>query len=206
MAKRKAQARTTGFAPAPPDFTGPHSPGEIAAGPSSGPAHAADLREKSRSQKKRESTALQHRGEELAALSPALQAQLPLTPDLAEALALWRGLKSHEAKRRHLQYIGRLMREADNPDDLLSALENLKTEAARDASRFARLEGLRDALLDPAEAVRAATLERTLGEFPALERTRLLHLMEAALADREKKRPPRHSRELFRYLRDGRDS
>ena len=31
--------------------TGPHSPGEIAAGPSSGPAHAADLREKSRSQK-----------------------------------------------------------------------------------------------------------------------------------------------------------
>ena len=52
---------------------------------------------------------------------------------------------------------------------------------------------------DPA---RAAAVERALAEFPALDQSRLAHLVEAALADREKKRPPKHARELFRYLRD----
>ena len=157
---------------------------------------------KSRSRKKRESTALQHCGEELAALSPAVLAKLPLGPDLAEALFLWRGLKTHEAKRRHMQYIGRLMREMDDPESLLSALEDLKTETSRNAGRFARLERLRDALLDPSESARAAALDQALTDLPELDRARIAHLVEAALADREKKRPPRHARELFRYLRD----
>ena len=162
---------------------------------------AGDSR-KSRSQKKRESSALQERGQELAALSPAVLGKLPLAPELAEALAAWRGLKSHEAKRRHMQYIGRLMREVENAGELLSALDDVQAETARDAGRFARLEALRDSLLDPAGENRAAALERALAEFPALDQSRLTHLMEAALADREKKRPPRHARELFRYLRD----
>ena len=113
-----------------------------------------------------------------------------LTPDLAEALVLWRGLKNHEARRRHLQYIGRLMREADNLEELLSALESLKAEASRDAGRFVHLEDLRDALLDPAEAARVSALERALAELPALEQSRLLHLVEAALAEREKNARP----------------
>ena len=80
----------------------------------------------SRSQKKRDSTQLQKIGEELAALSPAKLAQLPLTDDLAEAFAEYRKIKNKEAKRRHIQYIGRLMREAQEEsalkgeDDLVS--------------------------------------------------------------------------------------
>lgn len=74
----------------------------------------------SRSQKKRDSSALQERGEYLAGLSPAVWKTLPLDPDLLAALQEWRALKSREAKRRHLQYIGRLMRELD--DDSRAAL------------------------------------------------------------------------------------
>ena len=57
----------------------------------------------SRSHKKRESTALQKRGEEMAALSPALWKQLPLTPEMRDALMEFQSLKSREAKRRQLQ-------------------------------------------------------------------------------------------------------
>ena len=160
---------------------------------------------KSRSQKKRESTALQHRGQELASLSPAVLSKLPLSPELAEALALWRGLKTHEAKRRHMQYIGRLMREQDDPEALLSALDEVNAEASRDAGRFTHLEHLRDALLDPSESCRAAALERVMDELPDREHSRIVHLVEAALADRDKKRPPKHARALFRYLRDGQE-
>lgn len=89
----------------------------------------ADGEEKiiSRSQKKRDSTGLQKIGEELANLPPTKLAQLPLTEDLELAFAEFRKIKNKEAKRRQIQYIGRLMREAQaeseqkGEEDLVSA-------------------------------------------------------------------------------------
>ena len=46
--------------------------------------------------------------------------QLPSNP--AEDLELPK-LKSHEAKRRHMQFIGRLMRELEDPTALIETLE-----------------------------------------------------------------------------------
>ena len=77
----------------------------------------------SRSQRKRDSAALQAKGEELALLSPARQALLPLPPDLAEALAEFRALPGREARRRQIQYIGRLMREAEEEGTLQAVLD-----------------------------------------------------------------------------------
>lgn len=77
----------------------------------------------SRSQRKRDSSALQTRGEQLARMSPARQARLPLPPDLAEALADFRRLTDKEAKRRQLQFIGRLMREAEEEGTLQAVLD-----------------------------------------------------------------------------------
>lgn len=158
--------------------------------------------DKSRSQKKRESSALQKRGEQLAALSPSIQARLPLSPDLRQALDDWRGLKTWEAKRRHMQYVGRLMREQDDLEALLEALDALSARSFREAGAFRHIEALRDSLLQPEAGLRAEALEKALAEHPALERGRLSHLAEAALAEREKQRPPRQARALFRYLRE----
>lgn len=158
---------------------------------------------KSRSRKKRESTALQQRGAELAALSPSLLKTLPLSEELAESLRVWRGLKTYEAKRRHMQYIGRLMREQEDPDALLAALDVLRAESRQDVAREKRLEILRDALLDETATAREAAIARAMAECPQLSETHLRHLQEAALAERAKNRPPRHRRELFRYLRQG---
>jgi len=164
-----------------------------------------ELEPKSRSQKKRESTALQKQGEYLAGLSPAVQKGLPMSPDLLEALAVWRTLKTWEAKRRHMQYIGRLMRELDEPDALLEALEDLEAGHRRDARSFQHLESMRDRLLDADEKARDEALEECLGAFPSLEKNHLIHLVQGALSEREKKRPPRQARELFRLLRGAAD-
>lgn len=159
---------------------------------------------KSRSQKKRESTALQERGEELASLGAGVWKTLPLTPPLREGLEEGLHVRSREALRRHRQYIGRLMRELDEEEreGLLDALDALKDGARQDAALQHRVEDLRDALLHESEGTRGAALERALAGYPELDPSRLRHLVEAALADREKRRPPKHSRELFRYLRD----
>ena len=125
MAKRKTRTRPTSQDPARQESAGPAAHEKLEDAPFAEPPEAPECQKKSRSQKKRESTFLQGRGEKLAALSPTLLAQLPLTEDLAEALAFWSTLKTREAKRRHLQYIGRLMREMDNQEELVSALESL---------------------------------------------------------------------------------
>ena len=59
----------------------------------------------SRSQRKRESSALQKVGEKLAALSPARQEALHLPPDLRDAMVEFRRISNREERRRHLQNI-----------------------------------------------------------------------------------------------------
>jgi ribosome-associated protein len=160
--------------------------------------------DKSRSLKKRESTALQKRGEELAALGPGVWKTLPLPTGLFEALHDFRSTKSHEAGRRQMQYIGRLMREADagEMNALLAALDGLQATSRQEKDALHSLEALRERLLHPEETARDAALREALAASPALSEARLRHLAEAALAEREKQRPPKHARELFRYLRE----
>lgn len=84
-----------------------------------------DREEISRSRRKRDSAALQVVGEELAALPPAKLALLPLPSDLRTALEDCRRLPGREAKRRQMQYVGRLMREAQEEGSLQPVLEAL---------------------------------------------------------------------------------
>lgn len=79
----------------------------------------------SRSQKKRDSAALQSVGERLAKLPAVNRERLPLPPDLREGLDEYDRLSGFEAKRRQLQYIGRLMREAQEEGVLQPVLDAL---------------------------------------------------------------------------------
>jgi len=81
----------------------------------------------SRTQKKRASSTLQLIGEELVNLPLTKLAQLPLSEDLETAFAEYRRITDREGKRRLLQYIGKLMREAqeqaalDDTEDIVTA-------------------------------------------------------------------------------------
>lgn len=141
---------------------------------------------------------LQDLGVELAALSSEQLATLELPEALREALAAVPGIahSKHEARRRQLQFIGRLMREVD-PAPVRAALDALHGRSRAATAQLHRLERLRDRLLED---------ERTLAEialaFPAADLQRLRALRRNALAEREQGRAPRAFRELFRALRD----
>lgn len=79
----------------------------------------------SRSQKKRDSAALQAVGERLAKMPAVKRARLPLPVDLKEGMEEYDRLSGYEAKRRQLQYIGRLMREAQEEGTLQPVLDAL---------------------------------------------------------------------------------
>ncbi len=65
---------------------------------------------KSRSQKKRESTALQEEAEKLVKFSASVLKEKGLDDEIIEAIEVYKKTSSKEAKRRQMQYIGKLMR------------------------------------------------------------------------------------------------
>lgn len=149
----------------------------------------------SKSQKKREMGALQNLGEELANLSRDRLKKIDLPDNLRTALLDAQGFK-HEARRRQLQYIGRLMRGID-PAPLRAILDEINGLSAAATARQHALERLRIRLLED---------ENVLGEIirqhPGADHQHLRQLRRAALKEQELAKPPRAYREIFRVLRD----
>ncbi|MFY0642656.1 MAG: DUF615 domain-containing protein [Bermanella sp.] len=67
----------------------------------------------SKSQIKREMHALQELGKRICELPKKQLKTMPLSATMIEAVAEWDRIKKNEAKRRHLQYVGRVMRTED---------------------------------------------------------------------------------------------
>ena len=67
----------------------------------------------SKSQRKRDAYALQTLGAQLVELPLAHLARLELPDVLRQAVLAMRGMRSHGARTRQMQYIGRLMRQLD---------------------------------------------------------------------------------------------
>ncbi len=160
----------------------------------------AEYSGKSRSQKKRESTAAQGLGESLAGLPPAVLQTFDLPQEFTQAIADWKKYPGHEAKRRQMQYIGRLMRELDE-DALREKLEAYRAPGRAETAALHRLEETRDALVNNEGDALEQALRDLAAEFPDAEISRLRHLAQLARQERDKKRPPKAYRELFRCLR-----
>ncbi len=152
----------------------------------------------SKTRRKKEMHALQALGEQLVELSNKQLAQVPIEDErLLRAIAETRNIKSHSARRRHLQFIGKLMRDID-AEPIQAALDTLFQPAREANERFHRLEQLRDEVL----AAGPAGVERVLEVYPDADRQQLRHLLLQHQRERERNQPPAASRKLFRYLRE----
>jgi ribosome-associated protein len=150
----------------------------------------------SKTRKKREMHELQALGAALVRLSDSQLEIIEIPEKLREALLEAKRIKSHEAKRRQMQYIGRLMREVD-PAPLRSRLAELEGTSAQAAARHRRLEAWRERLLGDDEALTAFAAEHPGADLQALRTLIRNARKEAALG-----RPPRAYRELFRVLKE----
>jgi len=150
----------------------------------------------SKTRKKREMHELQALGAALAELSESQLKEMRLGEDLLEALLEAKRIRSHEAKRRQMQYIGRLMREVD-PAPIRSRLAELEGSSAQASARHRRLETWRERLLGDDEALTAFAAEHPGADLQAL-RT----LIRNARKEQKESKPPRAYRELFRVLKE----
>ncbi|HEX4780720.1 MAG TPA: ribosome biogenesis factor YjgA [Usitatibacter sp.] len=148
----------------------------------------------SKTQRKKQMRALQDMGAELVALSPELLARLDLPEGLRDAVMECKRFTRHEAVRRQMQYIGRIMRDID-AGPIAEQLASMNAPSRKQTALFHLAEKWRDEMLADPEAV-----ARFAQEFPHAEPQRLRQLCEKAGAERRADHPPKHYRELFHVL------
>ncbi len=155
------------------------------------------MEQKSKSQVKREMTALQDMGKKLVELTPAQIGKIEMPEDLREAVLFAKTLRKGEALRRQMQFIGVLMRDVD-VEPIQKALDAISRGRRSDAQRFHDLEKWRDRLIDEDDE----RLNEILTLFPNADRRQMRQLVLNARKERDAGKPPRSSRALFRYLRE----
>ena len=149
----------------------------------------------SKTQRKKEMHELQSLGVELVALAESQIGDLDMPDNLRDAVIEAKRIKSHEAKRRQLQYIGRLMRDVD-PAPIREQLDALVGHSAQEAARHRRIEALREKLLADDGALTAYVAGHAGADLQVL-RT----LIRNARREQKEGKPPRAFRELFRLLK-----
>ena len=165
-------------------------------------ASLSESPEPSKSQRKREAEQLQQLGAALAALKPVQLDAMDLPEKLRAALADYQRFPSHGAKRRQLQFIGKLMRDVDAAS-LKVQLDGLLGESAAQRDVLHHLERWRTRLLTEDDA-----LTDYLDEHPTTDRQRLRQLVAktrrstANGSDIETPQAKADYRALFRFLRD----
>ena len=150
----------------------------------------------SKTKRKQEMLELQSLGAKLVELPESQIAEMPMDDALREAVLEAKRIRSHEAKRRQMQYIGRLMRDVD-PAPLRARLDAIVGHSAQAAAQHRRLEAWRERLLADDEALTAFA-----AEFPAADLQAVRTLIRNARKEQKEAKPPRAYRELFRLIKE----
>lgn len=150
----------------------------------------------SRSQRKEDMLALQKIGASLLKLTAEQLAKIDLPESLLDAIQHMKTLKSNEAKRRQLQYIGKIMREID-PEHIKQALKRIQFIHDQHTTQFKQTEDWRDKLLERGDEA----VNEFLQLYPDCDRQQLRQLLRKAQQDKKNDKNTGAEKALFKYLR-----
>lgn len=149
----------------------------------------------SKSEIKRDAEHLKKLGESLINLTPSNLAKIPLDDNLRDAIELAQRLRL-EARRRQIQYVGKLLRNLD-PDPIQEALDKVENRHNQQLALLQKLEQTRDQLIEQGDAAVNALVD----EYPNLDRQHLRNLVRMAQKEKATNKPPKNYREIFQYLK-----
>ena len=152
---------------------------------------------KSKSQLKREMTALQKLGEQLIDMNEKQLATIPLEEKLLDAVHEAQKMPHREARRRHLQFIGRVMRET-NHEEIQAAVDKLQSHSDQYIHRQHQIERYRDLLIEGDKQI----FQTLVTSCPGIDVQRLRQLVRNAQKEREENQAPVNARKLFGFIRE----
>lgn len=148
----------------------------------------------SKSEIKRDAQVLKRLGERLVNLTANRLAKIPLDSHLQEAISLAQRLQK-EAKRRQLQYIGKLLRSVDI-EPIQDALDKVENKHHHQQAMLHKIERYREELLARDEA-----LTTLLSQYPAIDSQHLRTLIRGAKKEQNQNQLGKNYREIFIVLK-----
>lgn len=152
----------------------------------------------SKSQLKREMTALQKLGEDLVAEPRDRVKRVPMPEDVRDAILECQQIKDHEGRRRQMQYVGKKMRTLE-PEELAAiqrTLDSWKGLSKADTAAMHALERGREKLLADDHA-----LTELMADHPDLDVQHMRTLIRNARKEQAEHKPPKAYREIFQILK-----
>ena len=153
----------------------------------------------SKTKLKQQSHELQALGNAVSQLSAERFAAIAMPEILRDAITEFRRTRSHEGRRRQMQYVGKLMRHADE-EALREAVASATLGSAKDTLMLHETERWRAELIADDEA-----MTTWLNEYPDTDTQQLRSLVRAARRDAKdlvpEARQPKSHRELFHFIK-----
>jgi len=177
--------------PSPMPATDPTSTNE--------PQAASPYEAPSKTRLKQASHELQSLGEAAVALPDERLRGLAISESLLDAILTFKKTRSHEGRRRQMQYIGKLMRREDDAESIRQAVTDLQLGRAKDSLALHEAERWRAELIASDDA-----LTRWAAQHPGTDTQQLRSLVRAARKDaalEPEKRSGRAFRELFQFIK-----
>jgi ribosome-associated protein len=162
------------------------------------PSGSAAYDRPSKTRLKQDSHALQDLGEALVELPESRLDGLAISEPLLDAVREYKRTRSHEGRRRQMQYIGKLMRRND-VEPIRQAVTDMQLGRAKDSLALHEAERWRAELIASDDA-----LTQWVGEHPDTDLQQLRSLVRSARKDAAlvpEKRSGRAYRELFQFIK-----
>ncbi len=152
----------------------------------------------SKSQLKREMTALQKLGAELVEEARDRVKRIPMPEDVRDAILECQLIKDHEGRRRQLQYVGKKMRSLNEEEVAViqATIDSWKGTSKAETAALHALERQRDKLLADDEA-----LTLLLTRHPQVDVQHLRTLIRNARKEVSENKPPKAYREIYQLLK-----
>ena len=152
----------------------------------------------SKTRLKKEMHELQDLGVALVGLPADRIAALPLSETLHSAIVEWRRTRSHEGRRRQMQFIGKLMRSTD-PEPIREAVAAMQLGTAKDALALHQAERWRADLIASDDALTSWAVEYAQSDLQQLRS--LVRAARKDAASAPEQRSGRAYRELFQFIK-----
>lgn len=153
--------------------------------------------EESRTHRKNEMLALQKLGKTLTEMTESQLDKIPISDEMKTIIRTYRTLKTNESKRRHMQYIGKKMRQVD-ADAVKKSIEIVQRDNAVVVEKFHDVEAWREQLILEGDD----GLQKLMTLYPDIDRQQARQLIRKAQHDRKQEKKTGGELELFRFLRE----
>jgi ribosome-associated protein len=152
----------------------------------------------SKSQLKREMTALQKLGAELIAEPRERVKRVPMPEDVRDAILECQTITDHEGRRRQLQYVGKKMRTLEEEEVALirKTIDSWKQPSKAETATLHAIERRRDKLVADDGA-----LTELRAQYPELDLQQMRTMIRNARREQAENKPPKAYREIFQVLK-----